>query len=230
MIQTAQKWNFWTGDGVAACDRVVEKPQMVLSVLVYELAATEEFWACVEQVRGGRDPLRIAGRYGAGKRRHTIAQVLTIAAREGPRDQSYRDYLERIAADPELAADARSELRVAAARADRECAVQRLLRRAVHYPSESATSRGTYRYRDDFLLLMRAGARLIALRGARSCLVCEHRLAGAARGKRRSVRRDYCDLHEPRTPLDQAQHEWRRHAIAKVCESAAAALPGLLSG
>jgi hypothetical protein len=203
---------------------------MVLSLLAHELVASEEFWAHVDQVRGGHDPERVAKGYGSAKRSHTIACLLSLAASGGASDAAYASMLERLGADRELAPNERKGLQAAAAHAHRERAAQRLMRRAVHYPLEPQTARGTYRYRPDFLQVVRVGAMLIARRGGRSCLLCGSRLARGTRGTSRSVRRDYCFVHEPRTEQERNADDWRQHAIATVFEYAReAVLRGLPS-
>lgn len=194
------RWDFSTGAGVRPEARPAEKQQLVLAVLVDELAATDAFWEAVETVAAAQSGSRgalaesKAGLYGNGTRRRAVIADLLLRAAQKPGART-------------VESDASQEWL-------RQPAVQRMLRRAFYTPAEPARERGHYRYRPAFQKMIRKGAHRIALRGAGKCWECECVL--------RRKHRDYCELH--RASITPYKKEQNAHDVAMVFNYAAKAI------
>jgi hypothetical protein len=183
-------WNFSDGSGSTSAQRHAEKSQLALSVLVDRLAATEAFWDDVRSLLElpptpptirQQAAEKLAKEYGRGRRRTSvIAALLVRAARTGDEDGGLDEFR----------------------------AVQALWRRAFFAPLERGGTRGTYRYRPEYLALLKRGAELVSLRRTRQCFECRTLL--------RRGNRDYCSIHQPHGGLAASDHERRSHAITEV--------------
>ena len=191
-------WDFATGAGLERASLGPWKARFTRLVLISRLAEEETFWRRVGRVRGGEDPLEVAKDYAYGKRRNTIATVLTCAAAE-----TFGVELECGAATDE----------------ERRTRVRARLEISHWTVRDEPPGRGPYAHRPDFLQAILDGADLIARRGTGKCLVregpgwCGHLAQPSVDRNGRAFRGDYCRRH---STGDGREHRWRDERMALV--------------